>query len=162
MRPASVPQDRTAPPGDPSAEAPAAVTHPAAGSRPSAQRPVKRRVARGEGATADTEASPDDIQRWTARRRMALVLGILKGELSPEEVARRHGLATSEIDDWKDRMLVAGHNALRSRPRDEEAVRDEQIRRLKQKVGELVLEVDMLRDALNNARAPVDGDGADD
>lgn len=95
---------------------------------------------------------PEEIQRWTARRRTALVLGILKGEMTAEEVARRHGLAVSEVDDWRQRFLTAAHNALRSRPRDEDALRDEQIRRLKQKVGELVLEVDLLRDATRNPR----------
>jgi len=96
--------------------------------------------------------SPDEIQRWTARRRTALVLSILKGEMTAEEVARRHGLTVSEVEDWKQRFLTAAHNALRSRPRDEDALRDEQIRRLKQKVGELVLEVDLLRDATRNPR----------
>ena len=33
---------------------------------------------------------PDDLQRWTAKRRAALVLSILKGETSPQEAARRH------------------------------------------------------------------------
>ncbi len=97
--------------------------------------------------------SPDEIQRWTARRRTALVLSILKGEMTVEEVARRHGLAFSEVEEWKERLLAAAHNALRSRPRDEDALRDEQIRRLKQKVGELVLEVDLLREAMRNVRA---------
>jgi len=96
--------------------------------------------------------SPEEIQRWTARRRAALVLSILKGEMTAEEVARRHGLSVSEVEDWKQRFLTAAHNALRSRPRDEDALRDEQIRRLKQKVGELVLEVDSLRDATRNPR----------
>ncbi|HXK09638.1 MAG TPA: DUF1153 domain-containing protein [Vicinamibacteria bacterium] len=97
--------------------------------------------------------SPDEIQRWTARRRSALVLSILKGELTVEEVANRHGLAVSEVEDWKLRFLAAAHNALRSRPRDEDALKEEQIRRLKQKVGELVLEVDVLREAMRNPRA---------
>jgi len=96
--------------------------------------------------------SPDEIQRWTARRRSALVLSILKGELTVEEVAHRHGLAVSEVEDWKLRFLTAAHNALRSRPRDEDALKDEQIRRLKQKVGELVLEVDVLREAMRSPR----------
>ncbi len=101
--------------------------------------------------------SPEEIQRWTARRRTALVLGILKGEMTVEEVAARHGLAVSEVEEWKERLLVAAHNALRSRPRDEDALKDEQIRRLKQKVGELILDVDALKEALRNAR----GSGAD-
>jgi transposase-like protein len=96
--------------------------------------------------------SPDEIQRWTARRRIALVLSILKGEMTVEQVALRHGLAVSEVEEWKDRLLAAAHNALRSRPRDEDALKDEQIRRLKQKIGELVLEVDLLREAARSAR----------
>jgi len=99
------------------------------------------------------EILPDGVQRWTARRRAALVLGILKGELSVEDGARRHGLTVSEIETWKERLLIAAHNALRSKPRDEEAVREEQVRRLTQKVGELVIEVDLLREALRAARS---------
>jgi transposase-like protein len=104
----------------------------------------------------DPELVPDDIQRWTARRRTALVLSILKGEFSMEEGARRHDLTVAEIEDWKERLLVAAHNALRSKPRDEDALKDEQIRRLKQKVGELVLDNDLLREALRSARAGVE------
>jgi hypothetical protein len=99
------------------------------------------------------EGVPDDVQRWTARRRMALVLSILKGEISVEEGAHQHRLAASEIAEWKERMLVAAHNALRSRPRDADAIKDEQIRRLQQKVGELVVDVDLLREALQNVRS---------
>jgi hypothetical protein len=106
--------------------------------------------------------SPDDIQRWTARRRVALVLSILKGEMTAEGVASRHGLAVSEVEDWKQRLLTAAHNALRSRPRDEDALRDEQIRRLKQKVGELVIEVDTLREALRGARISGETEANDD
>jgi transposase-like protein len=104
--------------------------------------------------TTEAVASvPDDIQRWTARRRMALVLSVLKGELSEEDGARRHGLTVSEIADWKDRVLQAAHNALRSRPRDADAIKDEQIRRLRQKVGELVVDVDLLKEAIQSARS---------
>jgi transposase-like protein len=88
-----------------------------------------------------------DTQRWTAKRKGALVLSILKGETSIQEAARAHGLTMAEIEDWKDKFLLGAENALRSRPRDEEALKDEQIKRLKQKVGELVLDMDILREA---------------
>ncbi len=88
-----------------------------------------------------------DTQRWTAKRKGALVLSILKGETSIQEAARTHGLTMAEIEDWKDKFLLGAENALRSRPRDEEALKDEQIKRLKQKVGELVLDMDILREA---------------
>jgi transposase-like protein len=90
---------------------------------------------------------PEDLQRWTAKRRVALVTSILKGETSAQEAARKHGLTVAEIEDWRDRFLLAAENALRARPKDDEALKDEQIRKLKQKVGELVLENDVLREA---------------
>ena len=90
---------------------------------------------------------PEDVQRWTANRRVALVVSIVKGETSIAEAARKHGLTVAEIEDWQERFFLAAENALRARPKDEEALKDEQIKKLKQKVGELVLDVDILREA---------------
>ena len=92
---------------------------------------------------------PDNLQRWTAKRRSSLVLSILKGETSAQEAARKHGLRVAEVEEWKERFLSGAENALRTKPRDDEALKDEQIRRLKQKVGELVLDVDILKEATN-------------
>jgi len=90
---------------------------------------------------------PESLQRWTAKRRSALVLSVLKGETSAQEAARKHGLTVAEVDEWKERFLLGAENALRSKPRDDEALKEEQIRRLKQKVGELVLDIDILKEA---------------
>ena len=94
---------------------------------------------------------PDSIQRWTAKRRVALVLRILKGQASVAQAARQHGLTVAEVEDWQDRFLLGAENALRARPKDEEALKDEQIKKLKQKVGELVLDNDHLREALKRS-----------
>ncbi|HDD53573.1 MAG TPA: hypothetical protein ENF32_05865 [Thermosulfidibacter takaii] len=66
-------------------------------------------------------------------------LSILRGETSIQEAARKHGLTVAEVEDWKERFLLAAENALISRPKDEEALREEQIKRLKQKIEELGL-----------------------
>ena len=97
-----------------------------------------------------TTELPEKVQRWTAKRRAALVLSILQGETSAQEAARKHGLTVAEVEAWKERFLAAAENALRSRPKDEEAVKDEQIRKLKQKVGELVLDMDILKEAMKD------------
>jgi transposase-like protein len=86
-------------------------------------------------------------QRWTARRRAALVLSLLRGETSAAEAARKHGLTVAQVEEWRELFLAGAENGLRSRPRDEEGVKDEQIRKLKQKVGELVLDIDVLKEA---------------
>jgi transposase-like protein len=71
------------------------------------------------------------VQRWTAKRRSALVVSLLRGETSLAEAARAHGLTIGEIEDWRDKFLLGAENALRSKPKDEEALKDEQIKRLK-------------------------------
>lgn len=94
------------------------------------------------------DSSAEPIERWTAKRRATLVLTILKGDTSVAEAARRHGLTVAEIEDWRDRFLLGAENALRSRPKDEEALKEDQIKKLKQKIGDLVLDNDILREAL--------------
>ena len=54
-----------------------------------------------------SEEIPEDVQRWTSKRRAALVLSILKGETSVQEAARKHGLTVAEIEDWRERFLLA-------------------------------------------------------
>ena len=98
-----------------------------------------------ERAVADLEK--DDIQRWTTKRKAALVLSIIKGEMSIQQAARQHGITVAELEDWKERFLLAAENALRARPKDEEALREEQIKKLKQKIGDLVMDIDILREA---------------
>lgn len=93
------------------------------------------------------EQLPEKVERWTSKRRSALIVSILRGETSIQEAARKHGLTVAEVEDWKDKFLAAGENALRSRPREEDALKDEQIRKLKQKIGELVLDLDILKEA---------------
>ena len=92
--------------------------------------------------------SAEPVERWTAKRRVALVVSILKGETSVAEAARTHGLTVAEIEDWREKFLSGAESALRTRPKDEDAVKDEQIKKLKQKIGDLVLDNDILREAL--------------
>jgi len=91
----------------------------------------------------------DDAQkRWTAKRRSALVLEILRGDLSVVEAARKHGLTVVAIEAWRERFLSGAEHALRSRPLDEEAQQEQEVKRLKQTVGELVMELDIIREAV--------------
>ena len=73
------------------------------------------------------EQQPDEVQRWTAKRRAALVISLLKGETTAVEAARRHGLKLAEVEDWRDRFLLGAENALRARPREDEALREEEL-----------------------------------
>jgi transposase-like protein len=97
--------------------------------------------------TAVGERSQEEVQRWTTKRKADLVLSLIKGETSIQEAARQHGLTVAELEEWKERFLLAAENALRARPKDEEALKDEKIKKLKQKIGELVMDIDILKEA---------------
>ena len=93
---------------------------------------------------------PETVKRWTAKRRVALVLELLRGETTAAQAARKYGLTVAEIEGWKQAFLSGAENALRSRPRDEEGMKEAEIKRLKQKVGELVMERDVLNEAMKS------------
>lgn len=95
-----------------------------------------------------SEKLPDDVKRWTAKRRSALVLQIIKGETTSRDAARQHGLKVSDIEEWKERFLSSAENGLRTNPRSEQEELQKQNKRLKQKVGELVMDMDILREAV--------------
>ena len=67
----------------------------------------------------------DSLRPWTAKRRAALVLSILKGETSVAEAARKHSLTVAEIEEWQERFLLGADRALRSRPKDDEPFKDD-------------------------------------
>jgi transposase-like protein len=89
----------------------------------------------------------DKMQRWTAKHRAALVIEILRGDTSTQEAARQHGLTVAEIEQWKERFLTGAENALRSRPLEDEEMKEREIKRLKQKIGDLVMDIDILKEA---------------
>ena len=96
---------------------------------------------------AEEPQRPEEVQRWTAKRRAALVISLLKGETTAAEAARRHGLKVAEVEDWRDGFLLGAENALRARSKDDEALREEELNRFKRKVGELTMDLEILQTA---------------
>ena len=56
----------------------------------------------------------DDIKRWTAKRKAALVMEIIQGKSSVAEASRAFDLAPSEIETWVDEAKRGMENALRA------------------------------------------------
>ncbi len=81
------------------------------------------------------EERPEEVQRWTAKRRAALIISLLKGETTAVEAARRHGLKVAEVEGWRDRFLLGAENALRARQKEDEALREEEVNRLQAQGG---------------------------
>jgi transposase-like protein len=83
-----------------------------------------------------------DFQRWTARRKVELLLQLIKGETKLVDVCREHDLKQSEVEGWMETFLRSGERGLKARSEDEQATHDREVRELRAKVGELVLELD--------------------
>lgn len=77
-----------------------------------------------------------------------LVSSILREEISVTEVAQQHGLTVAEVENCREKVLRGAEFALRTGTQDEEVLKEDEIKKLKQKVAELVMEDDRLRDML--------------
>ncbi len=91
-----------------------------------------------------TEQEPE-FQRWTAKRKASVVLEVLKGQTTSVDACRKYGIKQSELEEWTALFLEGSENRLRSNPRDEHAEYEAQIKELQAKVGELVLDRDILK-----------------
>ena len=60
----------------------------------------------------------DEIKRWTARRKAALVLEISQGKTTVAKASRAHDLPPSEIEVWVEDGKKGMENALRANPQD--------------------------------------------
>ena len=99
-------------------------------------------LAAAEGARRATGAAAerDRKGRFSARRKRATVLRLLRGE-DLESVSRELGITAARASQWRDRFLAAGQAGLKSRAT--EAVDDDH-RRLQAKIGELLMETELL------------------
>ncbi|RVU42124.1 DUF1153 domain-containing protein [Lujinxingia sediminis] len=106
-----------------------------------------------------SEELSEDIKRWTSERRTALVLQIIRGETTVNEAARQYDLKPGEIEQWYETFLDAGENGLKSRPKEEIERKDAQIAKLQQKIGELVMDIDIIKEVHHMARLDPSGSG---
>jgi len=89
--------------------------------------------------------SEPEIQRWTAKRKAAVMLEVLRNQTSGVDACRKYGIKQSELASWTQQFLSSGENGLRTKPRDVEEEFEAKIKDLQAKVGELVLDRDILK-----------------
>ena len=83
----------------------------------------------------------DDIKRWTAKRKAALVMEIMQGKTTVAEASRSFDLAPSEIETWVDDAKKGMENALRTKPLEVKEQYERQIKDLQEAYGEAMLEL---------------------
>ena len=91
----------------------------------------------GEGAPSGVDAGP---KRFSVQRKMAVVARLLRGE-PLDLVARETNVSVAKLTEWRERALAGAASALKERERDD---RDDEIARLKSKVGEITMDNELL------------------
>jgi transposase-like protein len=83
----------------------------------------------------------DEVKRWTAKRKSALVLDIIQGKTTVAEASRSYDLSPSEIETWVEDGKRGMENALRANPLDVKEQYERQIKDLQEAYGEAMLEL---------------------
>lgn len=81
----------------------------------------------------------EEIKRWTARRKSALVMEIIQGKTTVSEASRQFDLPPSEIESWVEDGKRGMENALRAKPEDLREQYERQLKDLQEAYGEAML-----------------------
>jgi transposase-like protein len=101
-----------------------------------------------EGARRATGDDPGLVdkgsQRFSARRKLEIVLRLLRGE-DLELLSRELGVTAARISKWRGQFLKSGRAALKKYPKD---ARNLEIARLQQKLGEVTMDNELLQNKI--------------
>jgi transposase len=98
----------------------------------------KRKAARPPEAQPDAPVDSELPERWSAQRKIELVLRLLRGE-ALDAVSRESQVPGHELESWKRVFLETGTRGLKSRAEPEE--RDLTLARAK--IGELMMRLEL-------------------
>ena len=87
--------------------------------------------------------------RFSARRKTDALLRLLRGE-PLDSLARELGVTAATVAHWREHFLAGGQAALKSRRADE---RDDEIQRLRAKVGEITMNNELLLERCHRVEA---------
>ena len=105
-----------------------------------ARRKGKRSLPARAAAPAGAADGGREPGRFSARRKTETILRGLRGE-PLDSLARELGVTAATLAHWREEFLAGGQAALKSRPADE---RDDEIQRLRAKVGEITMNNELL------------------
>lgn len=108
-----------------------------------------------EGARSATGGEPGaaaEVKRWSAGKKKAVVLRLLRGE-SVDAISRELALPIYRLEEWRDRALAGIDAGLKERENDPV---ERQLDEANRRIGELVMEVEILQKE-RRAKRPLAG-----
>jgi serine/threonine protein kinase len=95
----------------------------------------------------------EEPSHWSGQRRAALVMEVLQGRTTPDDVLRQHGLSADELARWQRRFLEGAEQALDpTSQRDDPA--PEALRDLYAKIGAQAMQIEVLKKQLVRSGEP--------
>jgi transposase len=97
-----------------------------------------------EGARSATGSAPSaavEVKRWSSGRKKQVVLRLLRGE-SVDALSRELAVPIYRLEEWRDRALAGIDVGLKERENDPV---EQQLNDANRRIGELVMEVEILR-----------------
>jgi transposase-like protein len=86
--------------------------------------------------------------KWSVEQKTEIVLTNLRGEVGVTELARKHGIAASQIHTWKADFLAAGQAALRgAEGKSENKQLEVHVEKLEQMLGRKVVALEIAKKA---------------
>jgi len=58
--------------------------------------------------STELDFAGSDVQRWTARRKAAVVIELIKGKSTAAEIAQQHALTLGEVERWREHFIPQG------------------------------------------------------
>ena len=95
------------------------------------------------------EERRDGRGRWSAKRKFAAVLRLLRGE-DLESLSRELGVTAATLSGWREQFLEGGAANLKAREAD---VENEETQRLKSLVADLSMSNELLREKIHRMEA---------
>jgi transposase len=89
--------------------------------------------------TMTTQRADDLPERWSAQRKMEIVLRLVRGE-AIDEVAREIQVPVHEVEEWRRVFLESGQQGLKRRGIDPE---ERELRRLQAKIGDMTMRLEL-------------------
>jgi hypothetical protein len=96
----------------------------------------------GGRRTRDAECARTGKGRWSAKRKLSVVLGLpRRAHLGP--LSRKYGVTVAVLSQWREAFLAAGEAGLKIRQED---LTGEQGRRMQSGIAEFAMENELLHD----------------
>ncbi len=76
------------------------------------------------------------------KTKMEIILQLIKGQRTFVDICRENDLKQSEVESWMTTFMKSGEQGLKVNSKIEKDMHEQEIKDLRAKIGELVLELD--------------------